>query len=389
MSSSMWMSMGSSPFRSTNELKDFSCGCVGFAEGDTVMKRSFANRRFHAAILIGSMIGLTACAAAFAKDLQPLAALPDADRLSTIVSEAHARFKDVKDGANADYIPILATVPSELFAVVIATRDGKIYSAGDSDYRYSIQSVSKPFTTALVMQQYGKPDVLKDKIGVEPTGLPFNSKLAIEIYDARSVNPLVNAGAIASVSLVQAKDEEERWQKVLANLQAFAGGAKLPLLEDVYQSEYETSWSNRAIANLLFNSERLYSEPEEALRVYTKQCSIGVNTAELALMGATLANGGVNPATGRRLLDADSVPELLAIMLMAGFYDESGEWAYSAGLPAKTGVGGGIVAVVPGQFAIAAFSPRVNEAGNSVRAMLAIRFIAGQLGVGLFGANPE
>jgi glutaminase len=239
------------------------------------------------------------------------------------------------------------------------------------------------------MQQYGKPDVLKEKIGVEPTGLPFNSKLALEIYDARSVNPLVNAGAIASVSLVQAKNEEERWQKVHANLQAFAGGAELPLLDDVYQSEYETSWSNRAIANLLFNSERLYSEPEEALRVYTKQCSVGVNTAELALMGATLANGGVNPATGRRLLDADSVPELLAIMLMAGFYDESGEWAYSAGLPAKTGVGGGIVAVVPGQFAIAAFSPRVNEAGNSVRAMLAIRFIAGQLGVGLFGANPE
>jgi len=335
------------------------------------------------------MIGLTACAAAFAKDLQPLEALPSADRLSTIVSEAHARFKDVKDGANADYIPILATVPSELFAVVIATRDGKIYSVGDSDYRYSIQSVSKPFTAALVMQQYGKPDVLKDKIGVEPTGLPFNSKLALEIHDARSVNPLVNAGAIASVSLVKAKDEEERWQKVHANLQAFAGGAELPLLDEVYQSEYETSWSNRAIANLLFNSERLYSEPEEALRVYTKQCSIGVNTAELALMGATLANGGVNPATGRRLLDADSVPELLAIMLMAGFYDESGEWAYSAGLPAKTGVGGGIVAVVPGQFAIAAFSPRVNEAGNSVRAMLAIRFIAGELGVGLFGANPE
>jgi glutaminase len=239
------------------------------------------------------------------------------------------------------------------------------------------------------MQQYGDPEILKDKIGIEPTGLPFNSKLALEIFDARSVNPLVNAGAIASVSLVKAGNEEERWQKVLGNLQAFAGGAKLPLLDEVYKSEYETSWSNRAIANLLFNYERLYSEPEEALRVYTQQCSVGVNTKELALMGATLANGGVNPATGKRLLDETSVPELLALMLMAGFYDESGEWAYSAGLPAKTGVGGGIVAVVPGQFAIAAFSPRVNEAGNSVRAMLAIRFIAGELGVGLFGSNPE
>jgi glutaminase len=336
-----------------------------------------------------SMIVLTACAAASARDAEPPAVMPGADRLAKIVSEAHSRFKDVKDGANADYIPILATVPSELFAVVIVTREGKIYSAGDTDYRYSIQSVAKPFTAALVMQEHGNPNVLKDKIGVEPTGLPFNSKLALEIFDARSVNPLVNAGAIAAVSLVKAENEKERWQKIHGNLQAFAGGAELPLLDEVYESEYETSWSNRAIANLLFNYERLYSEPEEALRVYTQECSVGVNTEELALMGATLANGGVNPATGKRLLDESSVPELLALMLMAGFYDESGEWAYSAGLPAKTGVGGGIVAVVPGQLAIAAFSPRVNTAGNSVRAMLAIRFISGELGVGLFGPNPE
>ena len=189
------------------------------------------------AILIGSMMGLTACTAAFARDTQPLAVLPSTDRLSTLVSEAHTRFKDVKEGANADYIPILATVPSELFAVVIVTRDGKMYSAGDADYRYSIQSVAKPFTAALVMQQYGNPNILKDKIGVEPTGLPFNSKLALEIFDARSVNPLVNAGAIASVSLVKAGNEEERWQKVHGNLQEFAGGAKLPLLDEVFKSE--------------------------------------------------------------------------------------------------------------------------------------------------------
>ena len=203
------------------------------------------------------------------------------------------------------------------------------------------------------------------------------------------MNPLVNAGAIAAVSLVQAKSEDERWLQVLTNLREFAGGADLPLLDDVYQSEYETSWSNRAIANLLFNYERLYADPEETLRVYTKQCSVGISTKELAMMGATLANGGVNPKTGKRLLDAGSVPELLAIMLTAGFYDESGEWSYSAGLPAKTGVGGGVVAVVPGKFAIAAFSPRVNESGNSVRAMRAIRLIAGELGVGIFGPNPE
>ncbi len=250
-------------------------------------------------------------------------------------------------GKNADYIPILTETPSDLFGVVIVTRDGKVYSAGDVDYKFSIQSVSKPFTAALVMAQQG-PEVLREKIGVEPTGLPFNSKMALEIYDARSVNPLVNAGAIAGVSLVKATSEEDRW-----------------------------------------NYERLYSDPEEALRVYTRQCSIGVNARDLGMMGATLANQGVNPITKKRVMPAKDVPELLAVMATAGFYDESGDWMYDAGLPAKTGVGGGIVAVVPGRFAIAAFSPRLNEAGNSVRSLHAIRDIAGDLGVGVFGPNPE
>jgi glutaminase len=304
------------------------------------------------------------------------------------VDSAHARYKDLKDGKNADYIPILTTVPSELFGIVIATRDGKLYSKGDVDYKFSIQSVSKPFTAALIMRQQG-PGAIHDKIGVEPTGLPFNSRLALEIYPkARSVNPLVNAGAIAAVSLVQASSEEDRWNQVVQNISDFAG-AKLTVLEEVYQSEYSTAFGNRAIANLLYNYERLYSDPEEALRVYTRQCSIGISARDLAMMGATLANQGVNPLTKKRVLPAEHVPEILAIMATAGFYDESGEWMYTAGLPAKTGVGGGIVAVVPGQFAIAAFSPRLNEAGNSVRALNAIRDIAGELGVGVYGANPE
>lgn len=302
------------------------------------------------------------------------------------VDKAYTSFKDLKEGKNADYIPILTKTPSDLFGVVIATRDGKIYSAGDIDYKFSIQSVSKPFTAALIMQQQG-PKTIREKIGVEPTGLPFNSKIALEIYKSRSVNPLVNAGAIAAVSLVQAKSEKDRWKQVLQNLEGFAG-ADLQVLEKVYDSEYKTAWSNRGIANLLYNYERLYCDPEEALRVYTKQCSVGVSTKDLAIMGATLANEGINPITGKQMLKAEHVPELLAIMAVAGFYDESGEWMYSAGLPAKTGVGGGIVAVVPGKFAIAAFSPRLNEAGNSIRSMKAIRQIAGELGVGLYGANP-
>ena len=329
-------------------------------------------------MIVAASCMLTACTTA-----EPAAS----DDFQRVVDEAYAKYKDVKEGKNADYIPILTTVPSDLFGVAIATRDGKLYTAGDIDYRFSIQSVSKPFTAALIMQQQG-PEAVREKIGVEPTGMAFNSKMALEVYEARSVNPLVNAGAIAAVSLVKAESEEDRWKQVNANLEAFAGG-KLPLLEDVYTSEYETAWGNRGIANLLYNYGRLYCDAEEALRVYTKQCSVGINAKDLAIMGATLANEGVNPITKKEVLASEHVPELLAIMATAGFYDESGEWMYSAGLPAKTGVGGGIVAVVPGKFAIVAFSPRLNEAGNSIKAMKAIRHIAGELGVGLYGANPE
>jgi glutaminase len=312
-----------------------------------------------------------------------------ARQFQRLVDEAHAKYKGLTEGKNADYIPILATIPSDLFAVVIVDgSDGRVYQAGDADYKFSIQSVSKPFTAALVMAQQG-PQAIHEKIGVEPTGLPFNSRMAIELYpEQRSVNPLVNAGAIAAVSLVQATSEQDRWNKIIDNFNGYAG-TTLTVLEDVYDSEYETAFGNRAIANLLFNYGRLYSDPEEAMRVYTRECSVGVSAKDLGMMGATLANGGVNPVTDRRMLPAEHVPELLAIMATAGFYDESGEWMYTAGLPAKTGVGGGIVAVVPGRFAIAAFSPRLNEADNSIRSLNAIRDIAGQLGVGVFGPNPN
>lgn len=314
-------------------------------------------------------------------------AMPTTTEFQRVVDEAYAEFKDVTEGANANYIPILDTVPSELFGVAIVTNDGQVYTAGDVDYRFSIQSVSKPFTAALIMAQQG-PQAVREKIGVEPTGMAFNSKVAIEMYEQRSVNPMVNAGAIAAVSLVEANSEDERWRLVHENIEGFAG-EDLPVLDEVYQSEIDTAWGNRSIAWNLYNYGRLYAPPEESLRVYTRQCSIGVNARDLAVMGATLSNGGVNPLTGRRMLPAEHVPELLAIMATAGFYDESGEWMFNAGLPSKTGVGGGIVSVVPGQFAIAAFSPRLNEAGNSVRAMRAIRHIAGELGVGLYGPNPE
>lgn len=326
-----------------------------------------------------SMLAMVAAGCAHARGPAP------AD-YQAVVTSAHERYKDLKDGENASYIPILTETPSDLFGVVIVTRDGKVYTAGDVDYEFSIQSVSKPFTAGLLMKEQG-PEVVREKIGVEPTGMLFNSKLALAVYED-SVNPMVNAGAIAAVSLVQASSEEERWNKVLQNISDFAG-RPLTVLEKVYESEYTTAFGNRGIANLLYNWERLYSDPEEALRVYTRQCSIGVSARDLAVMGATLANLGVNPITREQVMPAEHVPELLALMATAGFYDESGIWMYTAGLPAKTGVGGGIVAVVPGQFAIAAFSPRLNAAGNSIRSMNAIRDIAGELGVGVFGANPN
>jgi glutaminase len=335
------------------------------------------------AVALAATLSLAAAAPAWAKGPVPDPAVKEFQR---VVDAAYAKYKDLKDGKNADYIPILTETPSDLFGVVIVTKDGKVYSAGDVDYVFSIQSVSKPFTAALVMAQQG-PAVLKEKIGVEPTGMAFNSKLALAVYE-NSVNPLVNAGAIAAVSLVQAASEQERWSKVQQNLSDFAG-RPLTVLEKVYDSEYSTAFGNRGIANLLYNWGRLYSDPEEALRVYTRECSVGVSARDLGMMGATLANGGVNPLTRKQVMPAQHVPELLAVMATAGFYDESGDWMFTAGLPAKTGVGGGIVAVVPGRFAIAAFSPRLNEAGNSVRSLKAIRDIAGELGVGVFGANPD
>ena len=320
---------------------------------------------------LAATMALAVAAPAYARGPVPDPAVKEFQR---VVDTAYAKYKDLKDGKNADYIPILTETPSDLFGVVIVTKDGKVYSAGDVDYKFSIQSVSKPFTAALVMTQQG-PAVLKEK------------KLALAVYE-NSVNPLVNAGAIAAVSLVQATSEADRWNQVSQNLSDFAG-RPLTVLEKVYESEYTTAFGNRGIANLLYNWGRLYSEPEEALRVYTRECSVGVSAKDLGMMGATLANGGVNPLTGKRVMPAEHVPELLAIMATAGFYDESGDWMFTAGLPAKTGVGGGIVAVVPGRFAIAAFSPRLNEAGNSVRSLNAIRDIAGELGVGVFGSNPQ
>ena len=245
------------------------------------IKQAPSKRWVPSILLLGSLVITGAAQALATGDLQ------------SVVDEAHAKYKDVKDGKNADYIPELDKVPSELFGVAIITVDGKVYTAGDVDYAFSIQSVAKPFTAALVMQEQGV-EALHDKIGVEPTGMPFNSVIAIQLNDQRSINPLVNAGAIAAVSMIEAKSPEQRWEKLL-NWYSDLAGEKLSLLDDVYVSESETNYNNRAIANMLYNFGRLYSDPTEAVDVYTKECSVGVTAKQLAMMGATIANGGKNP----------------------------------------------------------------------------------------------
>jgi len=328
---------------------------------------------------------LTTIAGLLAVALAPLASAQDAATLERLAKEAHAKFKDDTGGKNADYIPALAKVPSQLFGLTIVTVDGKVINVGDVNSPFSIQSCSKVFTMCLVMQESGDA-VIFDKVNVEPTGEAFNSIRAIEEGDGRADNPFVNAGAIAMVSLVKAKSAQERWDKILGCYSRFAG-EKLTVLDDIYTSEAATNFRNRGIAHVLFNSGNLHAEPLECTDVYTKQCSVGVTSRQLAVMGGTLANGGVNPVTKERCLDAKYVPKVLAVMTMAGFYDGSGAWAWNAGLPAKTGVGGGIVAVVPGKMAIVGFSPPLDPYGNSVRAQKAIQYISEQLGLNIFGAG--
>jgi glutaminase len=230
------------------------------------------------------------------------------------------------------------------------------------------------------------PETILEKIGVEPTGMPFNSVIALELEPNRSVNPFVNAGAMAAVSLVKAASPQEKWEKILAQYSKFAG-EKLSMSEEVYQSEASSNQHNRGIAELLASYNRLYADPLETCDVYTKQCSVLVTAKQLAVMGATIANGGVNPITKERCLDEASVPKLLAVMMIAGFYDESGAWAWKSGLPSKTGVGGGIVSVVPGKMAIVGFSPPLDAAGNSVRGASAIHQIVSDLNLNLFNTK--
>jgi glutaminase len=309
------------------------------------------------------------------------------------VDAAHAKFKDLKEGKNADYIPALAKVDPNLFGIAVVTADGKVYTAGDVKTEVSIQSISKVFTMAQVIQEQGVESVEK-RIGVDATGARFNSIIAIEAVrtvvgtGAPEMNPLVNPGAISATSMVTGATSDAVWNKIIG-FHNDSAGRPLSVLQDVYKSESDTNQRNQAIGALMLAYGYIKANWQQAVDLYTKQCSIGVNAKDLATMAATLAFGGKNPVTGKQVMDAAKVPGVLAVMATAGLYDDSGKWLYHTGLPAKSGVGGGIIAVSPGKFGIAVVSPPLDDAGNSVRAQRAIAAISNALGGNPYAAGAK
>jgi len=333
-----------------------------------------------------TVISVGACALA----LSVLSLTPSLDAQSgggdvqAAVDAAYAKFRTLKEGKNADYIPALAKVDPNLFGIAVVTTDGKVFTAGDVKTEVSIQSISKVFTMAQVIQEQGLDSVAK-RIGVDATGARFNSIIAIEGVrtvvgtGAPEMNPLVNPGAISATSMVSGGSADAVWKKIIGFHNA-AAGRELSVLQDVYKSESDTNQRNQAIGALMLAYGYIKDNWQQAVDLYTRQCSIGVNARDLGVMAATLAAGGKNPVTGKPVMDADKVPGVLAVMATAGLYDDSGKWLYATGLPAKSGVGGGIIAVSPGKFGIAVVSPPLDDAGNSVRAQRAITAISNSLG---------
>jgi glutaminase len=348
--------------------------------GMTTKKISIA--LLFAATCIGSALPHAAVAQQ-SKKVSPVA--PRREQVEAVVKEAYEMFKNDASGKNADYIPYLAKVDSKMFGIAIVTTDNQVITVGEVNYSFSIQSISKVFTLALAMNELGADKVF-EKIGSEPTGRAFNSPIAVVDMPTHTGNPYVNAGAIATTSLISGANADEKWNKIL-DFYSKAAGEKLVLIDEVYKSEAATNTGNKALSYLLAKYDRIYADPFESVDIYTKQCSVGVNAKQLARMGATLANNGVNPSTGEQVIKPEDVHFILSTMAMAGLYDGSGGWAWKVGLPAKSGVGGGIVAVVPGKGAIAVFAPPLDEAGNSVKAQKVIEYLSDKLNYDLFSPS--
>ena len=312
--------------------------------------------------------------------------LPRTELVRMLVSEAHERFKRNSEGENSGVYPELAAVPRELFGICVASTRGETAAAGDAEHEFAIMSVSKPFVFALVCLSMGA-DRAREELGANSTGLPFNSLEAIERSTDGKTNPMVNPGAIATTGLVPGDTPSARWRFIQDGLSTFAG-RPLTVNDAVYESAMATNQRNRSIANLLKSYGRIQGDPSEVVELYTKQCCLNVSARDLAVMGATLANGGVNPLTGNSVIDTEICRYTLAVMTTAGLYETSGDWLYQIGLPGKSGIGGGIVTVSPGKGGLGTFAPPLDAIGNSVKGQLVARFLSRRLGMGLFASTP-
>ncbi len=313
--------------------------------------------------------------------------LPSDREVEEVVSGGYERFRHLDEGRVADYIPALAQASPEAFGVCVAGVRGRVFAVGDAEQEFTIQSISKLFVFALVCNTIG-PEEARDKLGVNSTGLPFDSVMGIELNEDRTMNPMVNAGALATTSLVPGASPEEKFERIVATLSVFAGR---PLVMDdvVYRSEAATNDRNRGIAHLLAGYGRMYCDPDVATDIYTRQCSLRVSARDLAVMGATLADGGVNPLTGARAIASGCCRRVLAVLATAGLYERSGDWLYDVGLPGKSGVSGGLVTVSPGKGGVGTFSPPLDEAGNSVRGQRMTTYLSERLGLNLFASAPR
>lgn len=302
--------------------------------------------------------------------------LPSPEIVQAWIDDAHARYASAGEGEVSRVYPALEAMPAELFGICVVGANGRSYTAGDAEHEFTIMSVSKPFVFALVCERLG-PDAVRDRVGVNPTGLPFNSVEAVERSPDGRTNPMVNSGAIVTTSLAPG------WDFIHRGLSRFAG-RELALDEEVYASASATNSRNQAIARLLD-----LPDPAAAVDLYTRQCSLRVSARDLAVMGATLADGGVNPVTGERVIDAAVCHYTLAVMLTAGLYEGSGDWLYDVGLPAKSGIGGGIVTISPGKGGMGTFAPPLDAAGNSVKGRLVARYLSARLGLDLLISAPH
>ena len=307
-------------------------------------------------------------------------------QIKDAAQEAFDLYKTNTDGKNADYIPYLANINKNLFGISICLLNGQTIQLGDTEYKFGIESVSKVHTAILVLRQYGAQQLL-EKIGADATGLPFNSIFAILLENDHPSTPLVNAGAIAACSMVKPiADPENKWKAIVDNITDLCGSAP-QLIDELYKSESETNFNNRSITWLLKNYNRIYDDPTMSLDLYTLQCSLGITATQLSICGATIANNGTNPVTRKQIFDTALSPKITSLIATVGFYEHTGDWLYTSGIPAKTGVGGGVMGTLPGLFGIAAFAPPIDNAGNSVKAQLAIKHIMNKLGLSVFSGD--